>query len=83
MKTYDLKQAQEMLQREYVDLMIEDLKFWPAMQFVNFYFVPLNFQVSVSTIVAVVCNTYFPSNFFYSVDNLPKPKSQWWKPKSQ
>lgn len=53
-----LRDTKEDLSSNYLDIMVANWKLWPAVQLVNFYLVPLNYQVLLAQSVAVVWNTY-------------------------
>lgn len=55
----DINEAINLLRREFLDIMIADCKVWPAVQFFNFFFVPLHLQVCCNSVVAIAWNSYF------------------------
>ncbi|CAG9854982.1 unnamed protein product [Phyllotreta striolata] len=55
---HDLEFAKEQLRLKYADILIAGYKLWPAVQVVNFYFVPLNYQTLYVQTVALFWNSY-------------------------
>lgn len=57
-QTRDLKQTVKRVKRDYKDVLLTNYKIWPIVQLVNFYFVPLQYQVLLVQSVALFWNTY-------------------------
>ncbi|XP_066159122.1 protein Mpv17 [Euwallacea fornicatus] len=53
-----IAQIKKDLPTNYPDIVVANWKLWPAVQLVNFYFVPLTHQVLVVQGVALIWNTY-------------------------
>ncbi|KAK2726192.1 protein Mpv17-like [Artemia franciscana] len=52
------------LKKEYLQILTTNYKIWPAVQMVNFYFVPLQLRILVVQVISLFWNTYlaFVSN---------------------
>lgn len=59
MQEYKFSGIMKIIKRDFRDIIIADIKVWPAVQFVNFYFVPLSYQLGFNSIFALAWNTYF------------------------
>ena len=54
----NLDQVWNSLKRDYLRLLIGNYKLWPMVQTINFYYVPINYQVIVVNATSLVWNTY-------------------------
>nr|CAI5863048.1 unnamed protein product [Callosobruchus analis] len=54
----NFKSAKEEIKEKYVDILATNYKIWPAVQMVNFYFLPLKYQVLLAQSVGLLWNSY-------------------------
>ena len=52
----------------YVDMMLSNYKLWPAAQAVNFFFVPVQFQVLASNFIDLANNGFYDGLLVHRVD---------------
>lgn len=57
-QTRNLNHSVKRVRRDYKDVLLANYKLWPMVQLVNFYFVPLQYQVLLVQSVALFWNTY-------------------------
>lgn len=53
-----VKESYRRMKEDWSTIYINSLKVWPAVQLINFYFIPLNMRVIVVQLVAFFWNTY-------------------------
>lgn len=58
LRTGSMENAKDALKRDYRDVLLANYKLWPMVQLCNFYFTPLQYQVLVVQMVALLWNTY-------------------------
>lgn len=57
-ETGSWRDTKVVLNQELVGIVIQDFQLWPAVQFLNFYRVPLKFQVPVTSFVSVAWKVF-------------------------
>jgi len=59
MNFHSMDKIKGTLKKDYFDVLIANYKFWPFVQLINFYYVPLNYRLPVVAVAALFWNTYF------------------------
>lgn len=59
MQHQDVERVKSKVRADYFDILLANYSVWPAVQIINFQFVPLNYQVLLTQTVAVFWNIYF------------------------
>ena len=54
-----LPEIKRKIEGEYLEALVANYAVWVPAQFINFYFVPVPFQVLMSNVTGLVWNTYF------------------------
>lgn len=57
-RTYSIEEVKEAWKSDFKPVLINSYKIWPAVQLLNFYFVPLSHRVLYTNVVALLWNTY-------------------------
>lgn len=57
-------EIEETVRENTVDIFNAGYSFWTPAQFINFYYVPLKYQVAFNSILAVAWDTYFRYKMF-------------------
>lgn len=64
LKTQSLAEVRRELERSYVNLLKMNYTFWPFVQVINFYFIPLTYRVIFGSSAALIWNTIFSYRFY-------------------
>lgn len=54
----DVKQSWENLKNIYLDVLLKSYQFWPFVQLVNFYFIPISLRVIVVQLASILWNCF-------------------------
>ncbi|CAD5114178.1 DgyrCDS3320 [Dimorphilus gyrociliatus] len=57
-KTFSREAVQTALKNDFKPVLLNSYKIWPAVQLINFYFVPLHHRVLFTNVIALLWNTY-------------------------
>lgn len=66
-----IKEIQDNIQKNYIDIMLASYRIWPMVQMINFYIVPLNYRyvycpnqtIHQKIIVQICLELYLPRSF--------------------
>lgn len=65
LKTHSIDESKNELQKSYFNLLKLNYSFWPFVQVINFYFVPLTYRVLFGSSAALAWNTIFSYRLYH------------------
>lgn len=66
LKTHSTQEVKKELERSYFSLLKLNYTFWPFVQVINFYYIPLTYRVLFGSTAALVWNTMFSYKLYNS-----------------
>lgn len=69
-----IKHVSEQLKENYVKVLLAEYTYWPFVQLVNYYYVPLTYRALVGSTATLVWNTIFSYLIYYKKHKLTEDK---------
>lgn len=69
LKSQSMEEVRKELDRSYLNLLKMNYKFWPFVQVINFYFIPLTYRVIFGSSAALIWNTIFSYRLYSKRDD--------------